>query len=669
MRTPMESSYWGVSTLSEATLVAYRRPGQRRGSPHRDVLPGRVDSPGLAEDLLAAVVGEVEQVRLLDVVLRPGVVEAPPDALPGPIVVPGLEPVVAYPVVRAVFDLGLRRLAVEVVPPRHDPPALRSVLVPWAGEFAGKYLIAGVQALRISPDRRLRATLRAFVADLIACQDDDGYLGPFPRNRRMVGAKLWDLWGQYHCMLGLLLWYRETGDKRALVACCRCADYFCSYFLDGERRVLEAGSEEMNESSAHIFALLYQETGEPRYLELLRAIERDWEESPSGDYVRAALAGQAFYQTPKPRWESLHGIQAIAELYLITGEEKYRRAFEQHWWSIAEFDRHSTGGFTSGEKATGNPYDPGAIETCCTIAWMAITIDQLRLTGDSRAADELEITTWNAVLGAQNADGRWWTYNTPMDGERRASAHDIVFQARAGSPELNCCSVNGPRGLGMLSEWAVMVADDGLTLNHYGPSTIAVPLASGVVVQLEQETSYPLDGRILLRVSPAEAARFALRLRIPGWSRATTVTVNGESQADVRPGTNLTLEREWRAGDTIELVLDLGVWMWPGEREAEGKVAFYQGPILLAYDPRFDTFDPTELPALDLSHAPEIGAVDTPVPRPMLLRRFATVDSGGITLCDFASAGAAGNQYVSWLHAPALEAVQFTRDNPWRMVR
>ncbi|MFN8514719.1 MAG: glycoside hydrolase family 127 protein [Thermomicrobiales bacterium] len=540
-------------------------------------------------------------------------------------------------------------------------------LVPWAGEFAGKYLISGVQALRITPERRLRATLRAFVADLIACQDEDGYLGPFPRDRRMVGPKLWDLWGQYHCMLGLLLWYRETGDKRALAACRRCADYFCAYFLDGGRRVLEAGSEEMNESSAHIFALLYQETGEARYLELLRAIERDWEEPPSGDYVRAALAGRAFYQTPKPRWESLHSIQAIADVDLITGEERYRRAFEQMWWSIAEFDRHSTGGFTSGEQATGNPYDPGAIETCCTIAWMAMTIDQLRLTGDSRAADELEIATWNAVLGAQNADGRWWTYNTPMDGERRASAHDIVFQARAGSPELNCCSVNGPRGLGMLSEWAVMVAGDGLALNYYGPGTLAVPLASGNVVRLEQETAYPLAGRIVLRVTPDRAERFALRLRIPGWSRATAVALNGERQAGVWPGTYLMLEREWRAGDTLEIALDEAVWLWPGEREAAGKVALYQGPILLAYDPRFDAYDPTELPALDLACAPEALEVDSPAPRPLLLRRFATVGGGSIALCDFASAGAAGNRYVSWLPAPGLGAVPFGRDNPWRM--
>jgi hypothetical protein len=271
-------------------------------------------------------------------------------------------------------------------------------------------------------------------------------------------------------MLGLYLWYRETDDKAALAACRRSADLICKTFLDGDKRVLQADSHEMNESSIHIFTLLYQETSEPRYLEMAREIEKDWATPPSGDYIRSALAGKAFYECPKPRWESLPGLQAIAELYYITGDEQYRNAFVSLWKSVARYDRHNTGGFSSGEQAVGNPYDPGAIETCCTIAWTAMTLDMLRLTGDSRAANELELSLYNAVLGAQSADGRWWTYNTPMDGVRRASAHDIVFQARPGAPELNCCSVNGPRGLGILSEWAVMVGERSVWVNYYGPA-------------------------------------------------------------------------------------------------------------------------------------------------------------------------------------------------------
>jgi DUF1680 family protein len=539
-------------------------------------------------------------------------------------------------------------------------------LVPWAGEFAGKYLISAVQAMRMTNDARLTEHLRGFVRDLIATQGEDGYLGPFPTGESMIGKGRWDLWGQYHVMLGLLRWHRQTGDAAALAACRKCADHFCKVFLDAGKRVIQAGSEEMNESSIHVFTLLHRQTGEERYLRLAREIERDWETPPSGDYVRTALAGKAFYQCPKPRWESLHGVQAIAELYFITGDERYRKAFEQIWWTIAQFDRHNTGGFSSGEAAKGNPYDKGAIETCCTIAWGALCIDMLRTTGDSRAADELEISTWNAVLGAQHPSGRWWTYNTPMDGDRKASAHEIVFQARPGSPELNCCSVNGPRGLGMIGEWGVMVGKDVLAVNWYGPGEWCVGTEFAGTVKLVQETNYPTDGRVLIRVTPQRESRFAVWLRIASWSLQTRVRINGEP-AGIAPkaGTYTVIDRTWRDGDRVEIDLHMGPWLWAGERESAGRASVYWGPVLLAYDPRFGTHDPRKLPKVDVSRHFERSD-----PSGAMIRCGVGTDDGtGLILCDFASAGSAGNPYVSWLPCGGLTSAPFTRENPWRAIR
>ena len=99
---------------------------------------------------------------------------------------------------------------------------------------------------------------------------------------------------------------------------------------------------------------------------------------------------------------------------------------------LRAYDRHNTGGFSSAEHACGDPFDPRSIETCCVIAWMALSVDMLELSDDPQVADELELTTWNAFLGAQHPSGRWFTYDTPMVGERKASAHQIVFQALAG---------------------------------------------------------------------------------------------------------------------------------------------------------------------------------------------------------------------------------------------
>ena len=84
-------------------------------------------------------------------------------------------------------------------------------LVPWAGEFVGKYLISAIQALRMTEDPDLEKTVRAVIDELIACQAEDGYLGPFPKSVRLTAN--WDLWGHYHVMLGLLMWHEHTGEE------------------------------------------------------------------------------------------------------------------------------------------------------------------------------------------------------------------------------------------------------------------------------------------------------------------------------------------------------------------------------------------------------------------------------------------------------------------------
>ncbi len=525
-------------------------------------------------------------------------------------------------------------------------------LVPWAGEFVGKYLISAVQALRMSEDPELKRTVAVVIRELLATQADDGYLGPFPKAQRLLGN--WDLWGHYHIMLALLMWYERTGDEAALAACTKAADLVCAMYLDGGRRVIDAGSPEMNMSIIHSLGRLYRLTRTERYLKMMRHIETDWQRA--GDYFRTGLAGIEYFRTPKPRWESLHCLQGLVELYLITGDERYRRAFLHHFSSIRRWDRRNTGGFSSGEQATGDPFAPTAIETCCTIAWTAITVDALGLTGDPTVADELELSLFNAIAGAQHPSGRWWTYNTPMDGTRAASAHTIVFQSRAGTPELNCCSVNAPRGLGMLSEWAVHLTGDAVMVNYLGPMKAWFPLADGTPIVLESRTRYPLSGDITIQITCPTPVRFTLRIRIPAWASNPRLEAAGKMQ-DPQPGSYAAVTRRWNTGDAVRLTLDLGLRAEPGDCAAWGKASIYRGPVLLAYDQVLNPFDAPDVPVLHLRDLAAAKATLTSVPaapeepitwHPWLV---VTIPTGGTTLrlCDFASAGARGTYYRSWL--------------------
>jgi DUF1680 family protein len=491
-------------------------------------------------------------------------------------------------------------------------------IVPWAGEFVGKYLLSAIEALRMSDDPRLRSEVERTIRELIGTQAEDGYLGPFPKKDRLRGN--WDLWGHYHVIEALLMWHEQTGDRDALAAARRAGDHVCNTFLDGKLRVFDAGSHEMNMAIITALGHLYRVTNEPRYLAMMREVEKDWERA--GDYLRTGLSDREFYQTPSPRWESLHDLQGLLELYRITGEKKYRDAFEHHWRSIAKNDIHNTGAFSSGEQATGNPYAAGAIETCCTVAWTALCIDMLRLTGDPTVVDYLECATFNAMLGAQHPSGCWWTYNTPMDGVREASAHTIVFQSRAGTPELNCCSVNGPRSLGMLSDWAVMMQSGTLIINTFIPGKYTLPHG----IQFEISGNYPLSTSAEIKWLKRPAHSFRVKYR---------------KGADYL---------ETKSGPPIKLNFDMPLRVERGAREMTNRVSIYRGPLLLAYDQALNSFDENAIPKI----APEtLARAKTEIvynaQNPLSRWIEVTLADQNLRLCDFASAGCRGTRYRSWL--------------------
>jgi DUF1680 family protein len=540
-------------------------------------------------------------------------------------------------------------------------------LVPWAGEFVGKYLISAVQALRMTDDPRLFLQVSNVVAEFVATQAEDGYLGPFPKDIRLL--KNWDLWGHYHALYALLLWHQHTGDPHALAAARKAGDLVCRTYLDTNRRVLDTGDAEMNMAILTGMAMLHRFTGEARYLRMTREVERDWERA--GDYLRAGLDGREYFQSPRPRWESLHDLQGLFELWRITGESKYREAFAHHWRSIRRCDRRNTGAFSSGEQATGNPYAPTAIETCCTVAWIALTLDYVKLTGDPYAVDDLELATLNAGLGAQHVSGRWWTYNTPMDGVREASAHTIVFQARVGTPELNCCSVNGPRALGMLSEWAVMSAPDGLVINSYLPGTFTLP-CRGERIRFKLDRDYPRTDSQRITIAETGKAAWTLKLRIPAWSTHTQVKANFKgAPTTATAGSFLEISRRWKAGDAVELQFAFDLRAVTGANEAAGKVSLYRGPLLLAWDQAGNPYDEDRIPTVSLTRLREARLLPLDTPRSALqprswVRVELPAEHGGVLrLVDFASAGTVGTHYRSWLpasHATPPAFTQYPRD-------
>lgn len=526
-------------------------------------------------------------------------------------------------------------------------------LVPWYGEFSGKYLTSASLSYMMHPDARLAKAINYVVDQLAAAQDEDGYLGPWPDSQKLngctlIGDKTWDAWGHYHNMMGLYLWHKATGSEKAWNVLNKALDCLHNFYIV-QQHAMDEDKDGTDTAIAHVCALLYQETGDQRCMDLVKKAFDTFETILGGNYYNAGLEGKPFYRMQRTRWECLHAIQTIKAMYDINGEEKYKISFSNIWDGILKNDRHNTGGFSSGERACGNPYDLRAIETCCTIAWMALTADMLDLSDDSYVADELELSTWNGLLGAQQANGRSFTYNTPMIGDKKASAHEIVFQAVAGSSELNCCSVNGPRGIGMIGEWGVTVDGEQITVNYYGASETTITTAGGRRVTVLQSGSYPFGSDLKIQIKADADYAGNIRLRIPFWSENTVLLRNGKAVECITPRSYFTVEQA-KDGDVYELTLDMSPHFWQGNMELGGKTSIYLGPILMAADQRFndgmyENFEPLKLSELVIKPA---ECPDTLYPAPYRLVNAIAGDIR-IVLCDFASAGQTGTMYTTWL--------------------
>jgi hypothetical protein len=219
----------------------------------------------------------------------------------------------------------------------------------------------------------------------------------------------------------------------------------------------------------------------------------------------------------------------------------------------------------------------------------------------------------------------------------------------------------------MIGDWALMTDGPGLVLNWYGPSSMAAKL-NGATVTITQETDYPRDGRIVLKVSPERGMKFPLKLRIPHWSAKSQVRVNGQPVPDVKPGAYLALDRDWKSGDTVQVDLDMSLHYWVGERECAGKTSIYRGPLLLVYElPRKGDQAAPEFDAATMNGrvVPDSGALWPP----MLLMESTGADGKKVRLRDFGTAGDRGAKYVSWLKVQHVQPMPFSKANPLRSSR
>jgi len=460
------------------------------------------------------------------------------------------------------------------------------------GEFRGlyfndsdvyKWVEAAAFSLAAGRNDELHRLTRQTILEIISAQDDNGYLNTYftfeNKDKRWTNLRdMHELYCAGHLIQSAIAYYRATGEHEFIDAVCRFADHIDEIFRLGKRDGTP-GHPEIEMALVELYRL----TGKRKYLELSKFF--------LDNRGKGLIGGSPYHIDHKPFRELDeivgHAVRSVylncgaADLYMEIGDEKLLETLFRLWHSMTERKMYITGGVGSryvGE-AFGKDYELPNVtayaETCAAIANVMWNWRMLLITGEARFADVMELALYNGALVGISLNGEEYFYVNPL-ADRGTHRRQRWFRCA-------CCPPNIARLLASMPGYIYTVSSKGIWLHLYAQSRVSLDL-NGMPIDLIQQTKYPWDGNVKIYVQPEAESLFSIFLRIPEWSRNSKVLVNNEPvHQPIKAGGYLELQRLWKNGDEIQLVLPMPierVSCHPRVMENQDRIALRRGPLI-----------------------------------------------------------------------------------------
>jgi DUF1680 family protein len=486
----------------------------------------------------------------------------------------------------------------------------------WQDSDLAKWIEAAAYRLATHPDAALDAELDRLIATLAKAQGADGYLNTYfqlvePQNRWANLRDGHELYVAGHMIEAGVAHFRATGKRTLLTVVSRLADLIDRTFGLGAGQIPGyCGHEEIELA----LVKLARATGETRYARLAAYFINQRGQPPNYFAEETKRRGEdklpwhmyfdglATLQAARPVRELTEPVgHAVRQMYLLAamadlaqapGDPTLLSSCHTLWDSLVRKHLYITGGVGAepyGEKFTEPfdlPPDRAYAETCAAIGVIFFARRMLDLELRGEFADVMERALYNNVLSGMSLDGTKFFYVNPLElipavAKRRYECH-LVKTQRVGWFGCACCPPNVARLFASLGEYVASQRPDGLALHLYADADLRFT-AGGGPVTLAIRTDYPWTEQIALEVNPAAPAEFTLHLRMPGWCRGATLTVNGQPQTLTPVKGYAALRRVWSAGDQVGLTLPMPVERVradPRLATVAGCVALQRGPVV-----------------------------------------------------------------------------------------
>lgn len=468
----------------------------------------------------------------------------------------------------------------------------------WDSDVA-KWVEGACEILKRHYSKGLRERVEAIIDDFIANQREDGYFCSYYLVAEPEGAFSYrpahELYCAGHWFEAAVAHYTMSGERRFLEAAMRFADHINDVFVVKKSAKFSTPYHPEIELA---LVKLYRCTGEERFLELAKhfvdkrgtVCDVNDKSEMSNEPMPVGVPPQ-HNQSHMPAREQKTAVgHAVCASYFYSGMADVAAETDDGalfdactaiFDDIYEHKMYITGGTGStgyGESYT-LPYDlpnqTAYCETCAAIAFIMFAERMLRLKKDSRYADAIERTLYNAMLSGVSLSGDSFFYVNPLElNTQKFNRHRNsvtpkgkrnIIGERAKEFNCFCCPPNVNRFLAGVDELLYMEQDGNVYVNQFAESEY-----KNGEVYVSQKTNYPQGGKISLSCKGVKR----LFVRVPFWCDQPKLdcahTMKG-GYAVIEDPTEITVDfvmipQFYRAHTNV--------------RDNYGKVALMNGPIV-----------------------------------------------------------------------------------------
>ena len=364
----------------------------------------------------------------------------------------------------------------------------------YSGDISGRWI--GTAAFLAPQFPKAFAAFPVVMAGFPLYQKADGHFGAdqqLPKIER--GRDMPILWGNGRLLIGLVEVYDRSGDTNALALAKRLGDYFITTdsVYDKAENIRSVGGSYADGFVTCYFSCIEGMVGLGRVTKEQRYVEE-----------AKRIAGLAASVT---NFDSLHShgrlcaVRGFADLYALTGEQRWRDFAERDWHIFASRYLLPTGGV---KEMLEDKYERD--EGCAEADWLRLNLSLWRLTGQDRYLDAAERALKNHFIYQQFPNG----------GAGHRVLHQVNNQTVAfkGLSEEAwwCCGEHWARAMVDVARTAVVGSRRGLFINLAVDCEATVPGPDGLWKTVVRETE---DG-FRIRLEPAKPFKAEVRIhRMP----------------------------------------------------------------------------------------------------------------------------------------------------------